>query len=709
MGSPADAAVLGFLLQLALLLGAARLGGGVARRMGQPAVLGELVAGVALGPSVAGALLPTGVGAWILPDGAPGPLATIGTLGALFLLLVTGLETDLRLLRANARRAVTLSGFGVGLTFLLGVGLGWVIPDSLLGDPGQRAVFALFLASALSITAIPVLARILLDLGLLRRDLGQVLLATGICDDLLGWTLLGTVVGLVGQEGSAVAALGTSLLRVGVFLAVGVFVVGWLVRRGLGLMPGQGGPEGGLMTFAVVWMLLGSALSHALHLEPVIGAFLIGILLGQSRALPTETVRRLEEVALAIFAPVFFGLAGTHVDLRALASPTVVLVSVAVVAVASVGKVGGAYLAGRILGADRWTSLAYGAGLNARGALEIVVATVGLRLGILSPALYSAIVLMALATSLMTPAALRWIAPRLPVSEDEQRRLGREELDRVGSLGRIRRVLVPLRVRPGGGTPGWRLQESLLSTLDAHVTLLAVVPPAERRSGIRFLESHRVALGDLRPQVKEIESERVAEPILAEARSGYDLLLLGAPEPGTGSTVLFNPLVDYLTGAAPCPTVIVRPGRGPYQDRAPTRILVPTNGTQASRRAAEIAFRWAWKHHADVTVLTVVPDQQLPVGHLGRRRAQRRSDRQAGGGIVASLTEAASAVGVRASGIVRRGSDIARTVLDTVEAGGHDLVILGTVLRLGSDHLFLGPTVEEILEASAVDVIIVNS
>jgi nucleotide-binding universal stress UspA family protein len=236
-----------------------------------------------------------------------------------------------------------------------------------------------------------------------------------------------------------------------------------------------------------------------------------------------------------------------------------------------------------------------------------------------------------------------------------------------------------------------------------------VVPPEERRSGIRFLESHRVALGDLRPQVKEVESERVAEPILVEARSGYDLLLLGAPEPGTGSTVLFNPLVDYLTGAAPCPTVIVRPGRGPQRGGTPTRILVPTNGTHASRRAAEIAFRWAWKHQAEVTVLTVVPDVHLPVGHLGRRRAQRRQDRLAGGGIVSSLTEAAAAVGVRASGVVRRGSEVAQTVLEAVEAGGHDLVILGTVLRLGSGHLFLGPTVEEILEASEVDVIIVNS
>lgn len=706
-GASSHGDTLAFLVQVGLLLAFARLFGAAARRFGQPAVVGELLAGIVVGPSVLGALAPA-VGGLLVPATVVQGhlLEAVALLGAMLLLLVTGLETDLRLLRRTLRTALTLSWCGIALTFTMAATLGWLLPDSLLVDPDRRVVFVLFLASALSITAIPVLARILLDLGLLRHNLGQTLLAAGMSDDLIGWTLLGTVLGLSAQEGTFWPAAVASLLRVGVFLAVMVTVGGWLARRLIATLASSGAGPGGFVSLAVVAMLVGGAVSHALHLEPVLGAFAVGILLGQARRLPVATVRRLEELTLWVFAPVFFALAGTRVDVAALTTPLAWGTVVAVVGVASAGKLGGAWLGSRLLRMDGWTGLALGSGLNARGALEIIVATIGLQAGILGDVMYSAIVIMAIVTSVAAPLALRALLPRLPRTREESDRLRAEARERESSLSDVRRVLVPLRYRPATARRERDLHALLLARFPARMdlTLLTVVDAGQREEGLRFLGDEARLLDAAGASRKVIQSADAAGPILKEAARGYDLLVLGAAEPGTGTDVLFNPIVDYLVRMAPCPTLVVRPG--PASESRIERILVPSNGTEAARRAAEMAFTIAARSTILVTILHVMTQETHPYEVGVRPHALERRRLGAAEAIVGRLRDIGTALGARVESLVVSGPDVSSVILQ--RAVDHDLVILGTAVRPGTEHLFLGPRVERILRDAPCAVVVLN-
>ncbi|HEV2736481.1 MAG TPA: cation:proton antiporter, partial [Longimicrobiaceae bacterium] len=191
--------VLVLVIQIALLLFVARALGEIAQRLKQPAVVGEILAGILLGPSLLSGFFPV-LGEWIVPHSRTQGylLEVVSLFGAMFLLLITGLETDLRLIRRQARTAMGASLGGILVPFGLGYALGSYLPTSLLADPERRLVFALFIATALSISAIPVIAKVLMDLKLMRRDVGQAILAAGMTDDAIGWMLLSVVLGLAG-------------------------------------------------------------------------------------------------------------------------------------------------------------------------------------------------------------------------------------------------------------------------------------------------------------------------------------------------------------------------------------------------------------------------------------------------------------------------------------------------------------------------------
>ena len=413
--------VLAVLVQIAVLLLAARLLGGASQALGQPAVVGELLAGIVLGPSLVSGVFPA-IGAWIVPQTpvAGHLLELVGLLGAIFLLVVTGLETDLPLIRRQSRVALGVAAGGLAVPLVTGTALGFWLPDELLADPGRRTLFAAFVATAMSISAIPVIAKILMDLGLLRREVGQTILAAAMIDDTTGWILLSLIAGLAAGEAVSADALFRAVGSIALVLALTATVGQWLVRRGCDWIDTAGVSSDRTLTLVIVLVFGWSALTHALRLEPVLGAFLMAILLGREPRV-TEAVRRqLHDLALAIFAPIFFAIAGLKVGLGTLADPRIAAIALLVIAVATFGKVAGAYAGARWIGrADHWTALAYGAGLNARGAMEIIVATIGFSLGILSQTMFSIIVLMAMATSLMAPFALRWSLRRAEAAAAE--------------------------------------------------------------------------------------------------------------------------------------------------------------------------------------------------------------------------------------------------------------------------------------------------
>jgi Kef-type K+ transport system membrane component KefB len=415
-----------FLLQVGLLLAIALLLGRLAGRIGMPAVVGELCTGMLLGPSLLDHVAP-GLAGWLLPK-EPGQfhlLDAVGLLGLLLLVGVTGAEVDFKLIRRRGATAVRVSGAGFGVPLGLGIATGYLLPAALMPDGGDRTVFALFLGVAMCVSAIPVIAKTLLDMNLLHRNIGQLILSAGMVDDVFGWLML-SVVSAMATTGVRAGQVGLSLLYL-----VAVLVLAWFVGRPtvravlrMSARSTEGGP---MLAAAVVIVLLGAAGTHAAGLEPVLGAFIAGMLIGSAGSAGSLDLARLaplRAVVLAVLAPLFFAIAGLRMDLTALGDPVVLMAAVVVLLIAILGKFAGAYLGARASRLSRWEALALGSGMNARGVIEVIVAMVGLRLGVLTAATYTIVVLVAIVTSLMAPPILRIAMRRVDDTAEEQLRSG---------------------------------------------------------------------------------------------------------------------------------------------------------------------------------------------------------------------------------------------------------------------------------------------
>lgn len=697
------------ILQVALLLLTARALGEVAQRLKQPAVVGEILAGILLGPSLLSGALPA-VGAWIVPHTPTGGylLETVSLLGAMFLLLLTGMETDLGLIRRQARTAMGASLGGIVVPFAFGYLLGHSLPDSLLADPGRRMVFALFVATAMSISAIPVIAKVLIDMNLMRRDVGQTILAAGMTDDAVGWMLLSIVTGLARGGGITAGGVAWSVGKVLLFMAASFTLGRWVVRRALDWVQDRAVSPHRMLSLVVVATFGWGAVSQGLGLEAMLGAFVMGILFGQMPRLPGEVVESVERMAMGIFAPVFFAVAGLKVNVRNLAEPRLIGIALGVIAVASLGKVLGGYAGARLLGRrDHWTALSFGVGMNARGAMEIIIATIGLSLGILSQDMFSIIVLMAIATSLMAPPALRWTLRHVRPEAQELERLRREELAEGTLLGRARRVLLPVRCVEGERRSLFDLEAHLLERMRERgpvaLTLLSVVEACDREATEAFLDRVTPRFGGAEVTRRVIEGGDEADRILDEARRDYDLLILGTPDGDGAGRELFDPTVDYLMRVAPCATMVVKGRVGRHWP--PERILLPTNGSEAARQAANVAFTLASGDGTEVTAVNVLGRGTRGLDSDAATHARRLETARA---IVDELCRMGEALGIRTHTQVRVGEAPEVAVLELAGQDGYDLIVLGTDLRPASDRLFLGPRVERILNNAPCPVVVVN-
>ncbi|MBK3523658.1 cation:proton antiporter [Streptomyces sp. MBT70] len=408
-----------FLLQVALLLLSALFLGRIAARAGLPAVVGELLVGVVLGPSVLQRLAP-GLSGWLFPGGREQAhlLDAVAQLGVLLLVGVTGMHLDLGLVRRRGRTAVLVSAGGLVVPLALGVGTAFLVPAALVPDGTERGVFALFLGVAMCVSAIPVIAKTLMEMRLLHRTVGQLTLTAGVIDDVFGWFTL-SVVSSIAVTGISGAPVVTALASVALVAVVALTAGRWAVRHAFRLAGASREPGVPAATAAGV-ILLAAAATHALHLEPVLGAFLGGVLIGREGKVEPARLAPLRTIALSVLAPVFFATAGLRMDLGALADPGVALAGLGVLAVAVLGKFLGVWAGAGLSGLGRWEALALGAGLNARGVIEIVVGMVGLRLGILSVAAYTIVVLVAVVTSLLAPPILRMAMSRVERTAEEE-------------------------------------------------------------------------------------------------------------------------------------------------------------------------------------------------------------------------------------------------------------------------------------------------
>src|SRR5262245_42019419 len=439
-GKGSEAILLG---QILLLIFTGGLLGELMLRIGQPAVMGQLLAGILLGPSVLGALWPE-AHHWIFP-GTPAQKSMIegvAQFGILMLLLLAGMETEMALVRSVRRAAVSASVGGIVVPFACGLALGQFLPEGLLPDPNQRLITSLFLGTALSISSVKIVATVVREMGFIRRNVGQVILASAIVDDTIGWIIIAITLSL--------AAHGTldwlSLVQ-GVFGTVAFLAAAFTLGRPAVFKLIQWTNDnfrGEAAVIATILFIMGSfaLITHAIGVHTVLGAFVAGILVGESPILTRQIDEQLRGLVAGLFMPVFFGLAGLSADLTVLENRELAMLAAALVLIATIGKTGGAFVGGYFGGLTRKESVALAAGMNARGSTEVIVASIGLSMGVLSQTLFTMIVAMAVITTLAMPPTLRWALQRLPVRKEEQRRLDREAFEEQGFVSNLERILV---------------------------------------------------------------------------------------------------------------------------------------------------------------------------------------------------------------------------------------------------------------------------
>ncbi|TRV72017.1 cation:proton antiporter [Streptomyces sp. 130] len=409
-----------FLLQLSLLIAVTTLLGRVAARLNMPPVVGELTSGVLLGPSLFGNVAP-GLSGWLLPRDAEQMhlLSAVSQLGVLLLVAITGAHIDLGLLRRRRHTIGLVSVGSVLLPLALGLVLGLLLPGSLTGGAGGRLTFALFIGVAVAVSALPVIAKTLLDMGLLHRNVGQMIVGSAAVSDIVGWLML-SVVSAMATHGLRAGVIAESVGCLLAVLAATVLVLRPVAARVLG--PLQHTQPGVSLSAIVVMVLLAAAGTHALGMEPILGAFLCGIVISSLGRASRRALDSVRAFVMATLAPLFLASAGLQVDLTALARPPVLLAALITLAVAVGAKFAGGYLGARAGRLSHTESLAIGAGLNARGLVEIVLASVGLRLGVLNSASYTVIVLVAVVTSVMAPPVLRRTTNRIATTPAELER-----------------------------------------------------------------------------------------------------------------------------------------------------------------------------------------------------------------------------------------------------------------------------------------------
>ena len=715
-------AVVILLLQLGLLLLTARVLGQIAVRFGWPSVVGELLAGIVLGPSLLGTVAP-GVFETIVPF-EPEQfhlLEVVSMLGVLMLLVVTGMETDIQLIKQKGRNAAAISFFGIVIPFGTGVFMGQFMPEQFIADPSQRLVFSLFLGTAMGISAIPVIAKVLIEMNVVRRDIGQVTLAAGMIDDTIGWILLSVVAGLARSGAVEVSSVVQSLLAVVAVVGLSFTVGRRLVERLFRAVDNStGGGDAAKITLLMVLALLFGAVTHQLGIEAVLGAFLVGIVVGQLRRFGQQTRHLFETMTMAVFAPIFFAASGLRVDLTSLADPVILGMGLLVLTVAIVGKFVGAAVGAKISGMGKWESLSLGAGMNARGAIEIIVATIGLSLGILTPEMYTIILMVAIVTSLMAPPILRWALQHIPYSDEERERIESEERRASSFLGNIHRILLPTR---GGANS--QIAAGLLGMIvqdeEVEVTTMSVLPADASGNGevvamaekdLESVERHlsHVPAKDRRRVIQDPVGS-IQKTILSELKRGYDLLVLGAADATSGGvtsdTPLFGDVVDTLVQDASTSVMVVShrtvQAGGDHEPLTIRRILLPTAGAEAGQHAVEVAAAIAKGAGAGIDVVHVVETDGASLADLTRH------GHELGTAIVDGEAERLRAFGVNdVRTIVERSTRVETGILEVATRFGTDLIVLSASRRPLTQRIFFGHRADRILSEANCPVILVS-
>lgn len=731
----ADNTTIIFIAEIVLMLVVGRLLGELMLRIRQPEVLGQLMAGILIGPTILGTFWPATYD--LLFPNTPElkkMIDGVSQVGVLMLLLLAGMETNFAIVRSKKRTAFFSSISGIILPFACGFILGELLPDSLLPAPDKRLLTALFLATALSISSIKIVAMVLMEVDFMRRNLGQLILACAIIDDTIGWIIVAIISGIAAEGALNLKGVGLTLAGTLIFLGLSFTVGRTFVTHIIRWTNDTLHIEFSVLSVILVLMFLMAVVTDRIGVHTVLGAFVMGVLVGQSPMMTDHIREQLRGVVLALFAPVFFAVAGLNVDLTILGESSMLKLAIGLILIASFGKLVGCFVGAKLGALTSREALALALGMNARGTTEVIVATIGLSIGVLTKDFYTLIVVMAITTTMIMPPMLRWALARVPLSEAEKERLEKEEAEAGDFVPHVERLLIAadetecgkLAALLGGLLVGSRKIMATVLELDQATNKTA--GPAEQEEPIEETVRTAIELAVQNDELKkrkkktdELESpvpaaqltrssssEEPAVAISKEIKNGYDMIFVGLEDalvldgkaPGTLSSSIEQIIREFKK---PLAIAVARIEAEPASPLSSMNILVPTTGTNYSRLAAEVAIAIAKACGVGVTALNVSP----PPNQTSFARSAQEHLRP-GRAVLNDIQTLGKreGVSVKALAEVRRKAEPA--ILSQIQKAKHNLLVLGANVRPG-EELFFGHSIVVLLQKTDCSVLIVSS
>ncbi len=679
------------LIQAMVIIPLARLLGTLFSKIGQPMVIGEIIAGLLLGPSFLGWIAPDAYH-FLFPESSLHALNLLSQLGLIFFMFLVGLEFNPKLLKGQAHAATATSHASIVFPFLLGTLLALYFYPKLSNDNVRFSAFALFMGASMSVTAFPVLARILTEKNLIRTKMGALALTCGAVDDITAWIILAFVISMVRATGQE------HILLVLASTAAYILLMVTLIRPLLSRFERRYSTREGLSQNAVAIVLLillvSSLTTELIGIHALFGAFFLGAIMPNETSFVRNLTEKIEDIAVLFLLPLFFASTGIKTQVGLVDTPELWMFTGLVLLVACVGKFGGSFFISRLMGLSWKEAGAIGILMNTRGLMELVILNIGLDLGVISPLLFTMLVIMALVTTFMTSPLLSWVYPEELILAEAGEVSPRAEKPYTVlvsvSLPRSARGLMSLAAAVAGKTSPARIYAlHLIRTSERPSNYVKGVGLRPEEDPLKPLIEKAKNLGqEVRPLT--FFTNDPGEDIVDVARAkGADLILLGWHKPVLGGAKLGGTVREVMHEAR-C-TVGVFLDRRLKEIR---RILLPMVKSPHDQAALQVAKRIASHFKSQLTVLHVV-----------------HSELEAGAIADAELASKEEFLDPETQGEVhflRKKSDSPVDLVLEESAQGYDLVIIGVSEEFELERRLFGLRSERIAEKCPVSMLIIR-
>ncbi len=673
------------LLQIAVIIALSRAMGIIFARFRQPTVIGEILAGIMLGPTLLGWVWPTGYHTLFPSGDSIQTLNMVAQIGVIIFLFLVGLEFDPTILSRRGKSAAAISICGIALPFVIGFFSTYTLLH--LFDPEHQnnpLPTALFMGAAMSVTAFPVLARIVTERNLQKTEEGMMAIAAAAVDDVLAWTMLAGVVAFVpGGHGQSnpLLKLGGAIIYVGVML----LIVKPFLKRVEAIYERQKEITTGVIAILMVTMLLSSLTTELIGVHALFGAFVAGFVMPKGGSFVHDVTSKLQSFTIVFLLPAFFAYAGIKADLRTIMHWDMIGYTLVLIVLACLGKLGGGMIAARATGMSMRSSFTLGVLMNTRGLMELIILTVGLSLGVINQRVYGMMVVMALVTTGMAAPLLEWLLP----SREKQR-----IADKIFS------ILIPV-ARPESGAALLEIASYLAGNdvKNSRICALHLSQPTDTQvfSGFKTSQLPAAQTEELSPLTSEASERNVqvhsisyysrdvaADITRVSRQENIDLILMGHHTPVFGNALLGGVVHRVMTGAD-CDVAV-------FFNRdlvKPKKILVPFLNSTHDRLALELAGRIARQAGSSISIVHVTTSASATTARSDEIKSFKDPTQK-------------EAVGIK----IVHDDNPADAVLR--EAVNHDLIVIGVAEEWGLESSLIGLKAERIATESTASMLIVR-